>query len=256
MNLKRIARLFGLICILASGLLACSISSVPFISKAEPTATRQPTRSTRATFTPRPKATKTPLPAPTDEPTEVPPPTDVPVTVEPPTATRKPAVKVTAKPKPTDAPPAATQPPPPTKSPYTYQWLPWNCGGVTDPAVCNLQGGVGCSHSGQHSIKVLVFGNHNDPDSQAAGIKVRFSGTPGGPMIEPDEVTIYDGSAVKTLSNVTDAPEKNTGTFFAWLVSNNGDPISPVSAPIPINAKKEDDGQTCWVGSVVFAGGY
>lgn len=252
MNWKRIARLLSLLAILAIGLMACSISGVPFISKVEPTATQRATRAARATFTPRPKVTATLVP--TDVPPTDVPATAVPVTVAPPTATRKPIVQATAKPKPTNAPPTAIPSPQPTTNPFTYAFYPWRCD-TTDPAICNAQNGVGCSHSGQHSIKVQVYANHKDAGSALAGIKVRFSGTPGGPLIDPDEVTQYDGTAVKTLSNVSDAPEKNTGTFFAWLVNAAGNPISPFSPPIPINAKNENDAQTCWVGQVVFAGG-
>jgi hypothetical protein len=150
-------------------------------------------------------------------------------------------------------PPPPTDVPPPPQPSFPYLYVPASCN-TDDPAACNVQGGVHCEHSGQHSIKVIVYDDRNDPNSVLAGIKVRFSGAPGGAMIEPDEVTTYDGSAVKTLSNVLDHPSKNIGNYFAWLVDGDGNQISEFSPVIPINDLQPENPQVCWVAHVIFAG--
>ena len=243
---------------LASGalfiLLACSLSGVPLISKAEATAAPHPTRTSRPTFTPRPADTDTPVPTDTVEPTEAPPPTEAAPTAKPKAPTAKPKPKATQPPAP-PPPPQNTQPPQATKSPFTYSFVNWSPCTQGDTDICNIQGGVHCEHSGGHELRAVVYANIRDPNSQLAGVKVRFSNSPGGGPIDPDEETGPEGVAAKTLSTVTDAPGKNIGTYYAWVVTNTGAQNSEFSAPIPINDKKDGDPATCWVGTVAFAGG-
>ncbi len=251
MNNKRLA-VWLLAAAVSFTLLACGIGSVPFISQAQPTATKRATRPSRPTFTPRPADTDTPEPSPTEEPTEEPtqePPTPVPVTQAP---TRRPTARPAA---PTQPPaPQPTAPPAATTNPFKYSFFPASCN-TDDPAICNVQNGVKCEHSGGHHVDVLVYANFKDPGSALAGVKVRYSFSPGGPLIDPDEVTDGGGKASKTFSTVTDSPKKGIVTYYVWLIDNSGNPISPYSPPIPINDKKEDQPDTCWVGTVAFAGG-
>jgi hypothetical protein len=218
---------------------------------AGPSPTSPPTRTPYPTFTPRPLATDTPVA--TDVPTE--PATAVPTdTTVPPT--RRPVP--TARPKPPTAIPPTQGPPPtaaPTTNPFTYHFFPATCPGGSDPAACNTQGGVHCEHSALHQIKVIVYSNFRDPGSVLAGIKVRFSSAAGGSAIEPDETTGGDGLATKGLSGNGDSPLKNVGTYFAWVVGSGGAQLSDYSPAIPINGKNENDPQSCWIGTVAFAGG-
>lgn len=248
MNLKRWAILLAL----AAGMLilfsGCGIQD-RFIAQNEPTPTN--TRRPRPTFTPRPQATETPLPtdtvAATDVPTDTPAPTKAPV-------------KATAKPKATNPPPPPPQPtaiPPtaaPTKPPFTYLFTPTTC--TPGDGICNVQAGVKCFHAGSHYIDAVVYANYRDPGSALAGIKVRFSFSPGGAPIDPDELSGDDGKAEKTLSAVTDPPTKNTGTFFAWVIDSQGNRQSDYSPAININAKGEDDPTVCWAAKLAFTGGH
>src|SRR5262249_54675182 len=150
------------------------------------------------------------------------------------------------------APPAAPTPVPATTNPFKYAFAPYSCGGTDDPAICNVQNGVGCRHSGNHEIDVLVFSNYKDPNTPLAGQKDRFSGSPRGPPLAPDEVSGGDGKAAKTLSAVGSGA--NAGTYYVWLIGN-GQPTSPFSPPIVINNENENSATTCYAATVVFVGG-
>jgi hypothetical protein len=83
-------------CLIAFSLLACSSSSIPFLS--EPTATRKPTSTRAPSATPAP--TQTPAPtvtftlAPTNEPPQAPAPTEPPLPTDAPAASEADAIKV------------------------------------------------------------------------------------------------------------------------------------------------------------------
>ncbi len=262
MNFKRWTALAVVALALVVTTIGCG--SLNIVAKQEPTAVAS--RTPRPTFTPHseatdtPEATNTPQITPTTIPTQAvlllptqPPPTQKP--------TVKPIVQPTLKPKPaTPIPqPQPTQPPPqPTAVPkpaFQYSFIPASCN-TTDPAVCNIQNGVRCEHSGQHQIKVLVFDDFRDPNSEASGVYVRYSFSPGGAPIDPDEQTGGDGAAVKTFSGVTDPPSKGVGTYYVWVISKpSGTRISNYSPAISLNALSENDPKTCWVATVSFAGG-
>jgi hypothetical protein len=247
MNLKRwgaVATLAIAVSIFASGCGRVNLF-------AGPSPTSPPTRTPYPTFTPRPQVTDTPVATevPTEAATEVPTDTAVPPTRRAvPTARPKPP---TERPAPTGLPPTAG----PTTDPFTYHFFPATCDPGADPAGCNAQGGVHCEHSALHQIKVIVYSNFRDPGSVLAGVKVRFSSSPGGSKIEPDETTGGDGLATKGLSANGDSPLKNVGTYFAWVIGPGGVQLSDYSPPIVINGKNENDPQTCWIGTVAFAGG-
>lgn len=250
MNQKRFGMMLLFAVAIVATMLACSFAGVTLVSKNDlPTATPRPTRGGRPTFTPRPPDTATDVPTdvPTDTevPTEAVTETPVPATKAP---TRRPATRAPTRPAVTAAPTAV----PATKNPFKYSFAPYSCGSTDDPAICNVQNGVGCRHSGNHEINVLVFSNYKDPNSQLAGQKVRFSGAPGGGAIDPDETTGGDGKATKTLSAVGSGA--NAGTYFVWLIGN-GQPISPFSPPIVINNENENSATTCYAATVVFVGG-
>lgn len=217
MKLNRITWML-LFCVAALAVtLACSISGVPLVSQAEPTATRRATRVARATFTPRPAATETDIPAPTDEPTEVPPtdePTEEPATDVP---TRRP---VTVAPKATNPPPppAATEPPPPTTNPYKYQ--------------ASI---VSCTHAGNAYIKGKVYADKTRT-SGLAGIKVIMSDAPDGLVLDSVTTTV-DGTYTFTRSG--DGP--NPGNWYLWVVKSDGSRNSTVSSVIPLDLGHNDD---------------
>ncbi len=248
MNVKRWAVLLAL----AAGMLwlvtGCGISQ-RFLAQNEPTATS--TRKPRPTFTPRPTDTETPAATDTPQSTDTPPPTNTSV---PPTA--KPVVKVatatrrppTAIPQPTAIPATATA----TRPAYPYGFVPYQNCNTTDPDICNVQNGVKCSNSGNSRLEALVYRNYSDPNSQASGVKVRFSYAPGGPPIQPDEVTGDNGLAQKTLS---DQRGGNAGTYYAWIVDSSGRQLSPVSSGMKINNVPAGSPNVCIVATVVFAGG-
>lgn len=217
MNWNRIVSMLLLSIAAFAVLMACSISGVPLVSQAEPTATKRATRVARATFTPRPAATETDIPEPTDEPTDIPPteaPTEAPATKAP---TRRP---VTAAPKATNppAPPAATQPPPATTNPYKYQ--------------ASI---VSCTHAGNAYIKGKVYADKTRT-SGLAGQKVIMSDAPDGLVLD-SFVTEVDGTYTFTRSG--NGP--NPGNWYIWLVKSDGSRNSTVSAVIPLDMGHNDD---------------
>lgn len=214
-------------------MIACSISGVPMISQAEPSATRRTTRVARATFTPRPAATDTPEPSPTEEPTETPEPTDepspVPVTVAP---TRRP---VQAQPTNPPAPPAPTPLPAPTANPYPFGFV-----------------SSSCAHSGGSHIFVVVFSDYKNPNSQLAGARVAASYAPDAqPFGDTYGVTGADGS----FDYVMAEPGVWTGTTYAWVVDKDNRRISEIGGPIELNDKGPDDPATCHHVKYYFARG-
>lgn len=233
-------------------LLTSGCGRVGLFGGASPTS--PPSRTPRPTFTPRSEETATDVPTevPQDTATDVP--TEAPILpTKRPVATAKPKPP-TVRPEPTSIPPTAG----PTASLFQYLFFPLTCDPGADPAGCNIQsGGIKCSHSGNHHIDVFVASDYHDPNnSRIAGIKVRFSFAAGGGKIDPDQVTDYEGKAVKTLSGVTDPVGKNVGTYYAWLINDSGSPISDFSPPIHINAHDQDKPDTCFVAVVGFAGGH
>ncbi len=227
MNVKRWAVLFALI----AGLLwlaGCGTQS-NFLGKNEPTPTN--TRRPRPTFTPRPVNTDTPAPTDTPAVTDTAVPTDTSV---PPTA--KPVVKApTAKPKPPTQPPAPTAVPPPAATPtpaFPYHWV-----------------GQKCMHSGGVYIEVYVYTTY--PSDPLAGVKVRASYAPDAPPLgDVDLTTGDDGKAQYTLQTKLPAKE---GTYYAWVINSSGQRISPLSQPIVINNKGEDDPAACNLAQVAFS---
>ncbi len=230
MNVKRLATIAMLaLCIL----MAASGCGVRLVAKADPTL--PPTRTPRPTFTPRPQETDTPQATDTPQVTDTPQPTD---TKAAPTA--KPTVKATAKPvvKATNPPPPPAQPttpPQPTKSPYMYSYVSQKC-----------------EHSGGTYIKVTVFSDYHDPNSQQAGVKVRLSWDKDGPSIA-DVLTDAYGTATFVLA--ADGQPAKKGTYFAWTINGQGARTSDMSAPVVINGLGEDAPNTCWMANVFFAAG-
>lgn len=217
MNWKRIVSMLLLAIAAFAVLMACSISGVPFVSQAEPTATKRATRAVRATFTPRPAATETDTPEPTDEPTEIPP-TDVPAPTDEPAATAAPTRRpVTAVPKSTN-PPAPTKPPAPTTSPFKYQ--------------ASI---VSCTHAGQAFIKGRVFSD-KARTSGLAGIKVVLSDAPDGAKLVEDTTT-DDG----TYTFILNGSGPQVGNWYMWVVKSDGTRNSTVSALIPLDLGHDDD---------------
>jgi len=214
-------------------LMACSLSGVPFVSQAEPTATKRATRIARATFTPRPAATDTPEPEPTDEPTEAP--TDAPTDV-PATETKKPAAPKATK-QPTNPAPQATKPPEPTKNPYRFSFVRSTC-----------------EHSGGVHVFVVVFSDYKNPSSQLAGARVIASYAPDAPAFgETVGETNGDGLFDYVMSTDGAAPFK--GTVYAWVVDKNNTRISEMGGPVELNGKHQDDPGTCWIAKFFFAAG-
>jgi hypothetical protein len=208
--------------------LAAGCGRVSLLSQPSPTS--PPTRTPHPTFTPRPQETDTPIAtdAPTETETAVPTETQVP-------PTRK--VVPTARPKPPTQPPAPTPIPPtagPTASPYKYSYVSQDC-----------------VHSGGTYIKVDVYSNYYDANSQQAGIKVRLSWAPDGPSIA-DVVT--DGFGEATFVLAGDGKPAKVGTYYAWILGHDTR-ISDMSAPVVINGKNEDAPDTCWLAHVRFAAG-
>jgi hypothetical protein len=234
MNWNRIGKMLMLGIAALGVTLACSIGSVPFVSQAEPTATRRPTRTARPTFTPRPLETDTPQPTDTPEVTDTPPPT-----VEPtnPPATKKPTSRpVTVKPTNPPA-PQPTPLPPPTTNPYKYTYFSQKC-----------------EHSGGTHIFITVYSNYKDPNSLIGGVRVVASYAPdAAPLGDTVGVTNEYGLFDYVLS--PDGAPPRIGTYYAWVVDSTNKRISDVSAPININGKNEDAPDTCWIARVFFAGG-
>ncbi len=222
--------------ILALGvILACG---VPFLSQAEPTATRRATRVARATFTPRPENTATPEPAPTEEPSATPEPTlaptEVPVTVAP---TRAPVQATQPPAPPPPQPTAPPAPPQPTANPYRYGFVRHTC-----------------EHSGGVYVFVVVFSDYRNPSSQLAGARVIASYAPDSPAFgEEVGVTNADGAFQYTMS--VDGAPPWTGDVYAWVVDANNNRISPVAGPVKLNGKHQDEPDTCWIAKFYFAQG-
>lgn len=217
-------------------ILACDLgTNLPFVSQAEPTATRRATRVARATFTPRPKVTSTPTAEPTEEPTDAPPPTAVPITEAPP-PTNKPAPRPTARPQPTN-PPQPTAPPQPTKSAFKYSFVKSTC-----------------EHSGGVHVFVVVFSDYHNPDSQQAGARVIASYAPDSPAFG-DTVGETNGDGAFDYVMSQDNTPPWTGTVYAWVVDKNNTRISDIGGPVQINGKNEDAPDTCWIAKFYFAAG-
>jgi hypothetical protein len=235
MSLNRIVKML-MLCSAALALALACAPGIPLVAQVEPTATRRATRAPRATFTPRPVETDTPIPEPTEEPTEEPQPTEVPPTDEPP-PTVVPTRAATRPPQPTAPPaPQPTQPPPATVAPQ----FPWR--------YVNME----CLHSGGVTIFVRAYGNVNDPNSNVPGISVRASYAPDGPPItEEDRKTQPDSGRADFTLSVPGVPPV-TGTFYVWIVNNDGQRQSDISPPININGKSEDAPDTCWQAYVNF----
>jgi hypothetical protein len=249
MNLRR----WTVVAALATGILiiGSGCGRVSLGGGASPTS--PPTRTPRPTFTPRSEDTAT------DVPTDTPAATDTSVPTNTTVPPKKKAV-ATARPRPT-LPPAPTTIPPtagPTKSPYQYLFDPLACNpsDPNDGGTCNVQNGIKCKHSGGHWIDVFVASNYLDNTSVIAGIHVRYAFTPGGPKIDPDELTGGDGKAEKTLSSAGDPGGKNVGTYYAWVVDSSGNQLSDFSPAIVINDKADSDPKTCWIAVLAFAGGH
>ena len=220
------------------GALGCHITDT-FLAQATVAPTR--TRTVKPTFTPISLPTLTPIP---------------PTSTTAPSPTLRPTVRPATKPPPTKPPVvAASVPTQPPKSSYEFSFMPGTCPAVDPDAPCNNAGGVLCHHSGSKHIKVLVFNDYRDPNSQRQGGKVRFSGSPDGAPMNPDEVTQWNGIAEKTLSADQDPPTTNDGTYFAWVLDDNGKRISEMSPPIRLNAKSTDSPDFCTIALVVFAAG-
>ncbi len=226
------------------GVLACRTFDV-FIAQA--TLTPTPTRTVRPTFTPVPPDTSTPVPTNTR----------VVPTKAPPAPTRRPATARPPTPKPaTAAPVVVQQPTQPPKPAYEFSLIPASCPSSDPDGPCNVQGGgVQCHHSGSKHIKVLVFNDVHDPNSQRQNGKVRFSLSPDGTPLDPDEVNQWNGVAEKTLSADQDAPSKGNGTYYAWVIDDNGKRISDMSPAIVLNDRPAEDSAMCTVAMVIFAGG-
>lgn len=224
MNVKRLATL-GLLVV--SLLVIATGCGGRLLARAEPTS--PPTRTPRPTFTPLPEVTDTPVPTDTpQQPTEAP--------TKPPAPTKK--VIATAKPQPTQPPAAPVGPtntPVPPKSSYQYSYIRQTC-----------------EHSGGTYVKVIVFSDYHDPDSQQAGVKVRLSWEADGPSIADVLTDAYgEGTFVLAADNT---PAK-VGTYYAWTINGQGGRTSEMSAPIVINGKNEDAADTCWMAKVYFAAG-
>jgi hypothetical protein len=232
MSLKRIGFMLMLMSAVLGVLLACGLSSVPFISQAEPTATRRPTRVVRPTFTPRPAPTDTAEPEPTEEPTEELP-TEEPTERPTRAPTRAPTRRPTARPVQPTNPPEPPPPPEPTKSPFA-----WKFANVT------------CEHSGGTYIHIRAYSDRNNPNSTLAGIRTRLSWASGDGEIGTEETRPGDGYSTFVLSG--DGQPAATGTYFAWIVDKDGNRLSEVSAPINITGGKPDAAGTCWKAFVNF----
>lgn len=233
MSLKRIVFMLMLMFAVLGVLLACGLSSVPFISQVEPTATRRATRVVRPTFTPRPLPTDTEEPPPTEEPIQEPPteePTQVPPTKAP---TRRPTARPVQPTKPPQPPPP---PPPPTEPPKPS--FPWKFANIT------------CEHSGGTYIHIRAYSDRNNPNSTLAGIRTRLSWASGEGEIGTEETRPGDGYSTFVLSG--DGQPAATGTYFAWIVDKDGNRLSEVSAAINITGGKPDEPGTCWKAFVNF----
>jgi hypothetical protein len=229
--------------VIFAGLLACRTSEV-FIAQA--TITSTPTRTARPSFTPVPSSTSTVVP------TVPPPPTAARTATKRPPTPRPPTPKPpTAVPQPV-APAGPTQPP---KSAYEFKFIPRTCEANDPDGPCNSPGGIWCHHSGSKHIKVVVFNDVHDPNSQRQGGKVRYSISPDGSAMDPDEITQWNGVAEKTLSADQDPPSKGDGTYYAWVINDNGQRISDMSPQIRLNAKDTDAPDFCMVATLFFAAG-
>lgn len=209
--------------------------------------TSLPTRTPRPTFTPTTLPTATLLPTvvvipatPTVTPTRTPT-----ATRNRPTATPRPAAVRTLA--------AAT---PQAKSPYAYRFFPGACAlPELDPdGPCRAPSGVVCHHSGGKEIRVVIYGDHNDPNSLQAGVRVVISYLPDGPVIEPVEITDGEGLAHKTLADYHDPATKNVGTYYVWIISSQGNRISEMSPPIVLTSSQPEKSDFCSVAGLFFAG--
>ncbi|MDL1895925.1 hypothetical protein FBQ82_06600 [Anaerolineae bacterium CFX7] len=220
MKLKRIVSMLILCAAALAVSLACSVSTnLPFVSKAEPTSTRRPTRVARATFTPLPAATEIPTLEPTEEPTQPPEPTQEPPTQAPPT--KKPAVKATKPPQPT-APPQPTPPPQPaaTEAPK----YPYKASIVT------------CTHAGNAYIKGSVC-NDNKCNSKLSGMIVVMSDAPHGTILDKVKT---DVSGDFTFTRSGSGPVNNESWYF-WVVNAQDQPLSDAGGPVQLDMGHNED---------------
>lgn len=189
-----------------------------------PTGTSTPTQTDIPTSTATLTPTDTPIPpdtlTPTPEPTETPVPTEIPT-------------ETPIPPRPTVPPtPEPTSTPEPTKNPYSWDYI-----------------GMKCQHSGGTDIMVLAYLDPNDRSTNQDGIHTRVALSPDGKTI--GDVTTAGGNATYILS-VNGRPP-HTGTFYAWIIDEQGNRISPVSPPIVINGKPVKFADSCWQAFVGFA---
>jgi hypothetical protein len=178
-----------------------------------------------ATWTSTPTPTDTPTSTPTDTPTD----TATATATEIPSETPLPTATFTASPLP---PTATSRPPtaiPPTQTPANTPTpaFPFSLAGE----------GLRCFHSGGVYIEIYVFQHY--PDVPLPGVKVRASDAPDGPVIGGQDIrpTDLNGKAQFTLQ--IHLPAK-VGTYWAWVIDDAGNRISPLSPPININNQSED----------------
>lgn len=218
MNWNRIGKMLMLSIAAFAVMLACSGASIPLISKAEPTATKRPTRAARATFTPRPAATETPEPPPTEEPTDVPEPTQ-----EPPTDVPEPTAKPKPRPvQPTNPPPPPAEPTaiPPTQAPQ----YPFQASIVT------------CTHAGNAYIKGSVC-NDRSCGAKLSGMTVVMSDAPFGTILDKVKT---DPSGDFTFTRSGDGPVNNE-TWYFWVVNNQDVPQSNAGGPVHLDMGHNED---------------
>jgi hypothetical protein len=212
---KRIVSMLILSIAAFAVLMACTLSGVPFLSQAEPTATRRATRVARATFTPRPASTDTPIPEPTEEPTQEP--TEAPTDIPEPTArpTRRPV---------TVAPPPPTAVPQPTGVPATEApKFPFKASIVT------------CQHAGNAYIKGSVC-NDNKCQAKLSGMTVVMSDAPFGTILDKVKT---DVSGDYTFTRNSNGPEP--GNWYVWVVNNQDQPQSDASPLIQLDMGHNSD---------------
>lgn len=221
MKFQRIALMLMLSVAALAVMLACSVSAnVPFISQAQPTATKRATREPRATFTPRPKATEIPTQEPTEEPTEVPP------TEEPPTAvpaTKKPVtVKPTAKPQ---APPPAQPTTPPKPQPTAAPQFPYKASVVT------------CTHAGNAYVKGAVC-NDRTCNNKVSGMTVVMSDAPNGTILDKVTTDTYgEFTFVRDGSRPVGKPE----SWYFWVVNKQDQALSDAGGPVQLDQGHNSD---------------
>lgn len=222
MKSKRIVwmLLFSVAVLAAS--LACSVSTnLPFVSQAEPTATRRATRVARATFTPLPQATEIPTLEPTEEPTEAP---TLEPTEEPPTpvpATKKPAPKATKPPAPPPAQPTNPPEPAATEAPK----FPYKASIVT------------CTHAGNAYIKGSVCSD-NKCQAKLSGMIVVMSDAPHGTILDKVKT---DVSGDFTFTRNGGGPVGNPENWYFWVVNAQDQPLSDAGGPVPLDQGHNSD---------------